>query len=218
MADTITPKNYLDKAGVQDIFELILANHYTIAEVDELLKGFLKSGSLEGYATEDWVEKKGYLTEHQSLANYYTKGEADGKFLTEHQSLDDYAKKSDLPDVTKYPDKAEYDSESKKIVFKHGETALAGMEIDASDFIKDGMVESVTITNGKADGDNSGKKVLLITFNTDAGLEDIEIPLDGIFNADNYYTKTEIDGMFGTISKEDISAAYEAAKAAVQRS
>lgn len=33
--------------------------------------------SLEGYATEAWVEGKGYLTEHQSLDNYYTKEETD---------------------------------------------------------------------------------------------------------------------------------------------
>lgn len=33
--------------------------------------------SLEGYATEEWVESQGYLTEHQSLANYYTKGQTD---------------------------------------------------------------------------------------------------------------------------------------------
>ena len=31
--------------------------------------------SLSGYATEQWVENQGYLTEHQSLANYYTKDE-----------------------------------------------------------------------------------------------------------------------------------------------
>lgn len=30
---------------------------------------------LSGYATEQWVENQGYLTEHQSLANYYNKGE-----------------------------------------------------------------------------------------------------------------------------------------------
>ena len=29
--------------------------------------------SLEGYATEQWVTNKGYLTSHQSLEDYYTK-------------------------------------------------------------------------------------------------------------------------------------------------
>ena len=32
---------------------------------------------LTGYATESWVKEQGYLTEHQSLDNYYTKSEVD---------------------------------------------------------------------------------------------------------------------------------------------
>lgn len=35
--------------------------------------------SLSGYATESWVEAKGYLTEHQPLDDYYTKEETDTK-------------------------------------------------------------------------------------------------------------------------------------------
>ena len=38
-----------------------LSNYYTKAEVDALIP------SLSGYATEEWVENKGYLTEHQHL-------------------------------------------------------------------------------------------------------------------------------------------------------
>lgn len=34
--------------------------------------------SLTGYATETWVQNQGYLTQHQSLAEYYTKSEIDG--------------------------------------------------------------------------------------------------------------------------------------------
>lgn len=34
--------------------------------------------SLNGYATEQWVGQQGYLTQHQSLDNYYTKSEVDG--------------------------------------------------------------------------------------------------------------------------------------------
>lgn len=45
--------------------------------------------NLEGYATESWVEQKGYLTEHQSLEDYLTKESAQstyqpiGEYLTE---------------------------------------------------------------------------------------------------------------------------------------
>ena len=53
----------------------------------------LENTDLEGYATETWVEdnyqpKGNYLTEHQSLDNYYTKQEIDNKQLDEGQLLD----------------------------------------------------------------------------------------------------------------------------------
>ena len=60
--------------------------------------------SLTGYATETWVESKGYLTEHQSLDSYALKTDIPSLtgyatenwvesrgYLTEHQSLDAYA-------------------------------------------------------------------------------------------------------------------------------
>ena len=59
-----------------------------------------KIPSLEGYATEQWVEAKGYLTEHQSLENYALRSEIptktsdltnDSGYLTEHQSLAAYS-------------------------------------------------------------------------------------------------------------------------------
>lgn len=78
---------------------------------------------------------------------------------------------------------ASYDSQNKLIKFYNANGTLLDTSIDATDFIKDGMVSDVAI-----DGD-----YLVITFNTDAGQDDIEIPLDNIFNPDNYYTKTQID-------------------------
>ena len=76
----------------------------------------------------------------------------------------------------------EYSSQDKKIYLKNisGETLS---EIDATDFIKDGMVSNVEVADGN----------LKISFNTDAGHEDINIPISAIFNANNYYTKTEVD-------------------------
>ena len=87
-----------------------------------------------------------------------------------------------------------YNSVSKKIELKHDNTILA--EIDATAFIKDGMVNSVVIENG----------YIVITFNTDAGKEPISIPLTDIFNPANYYTKTQVDmALSGKASTQELS-------------
>lgn len=87
---------------------------------------------------------------------------------------------------------AEYVSADTKIYFKDidGNTIS---EIDASDFIKDGMIDDVKIEGGD----------LVIVFNTDAGKERIEIPLTDIFNPDNYYDKTEVDGFVSALTASD---------------
>ena len=70
------------------------------ATKDDISSVESKIPSLEGYATEQWVEAKGYLTEHQSLENYALKSEIptktsdltnDSGYLTEHQSLAAYS-------------------------------------------------------------------------------------------------------------------------------
>ena len=82
---------------------------------------------------------------------------------------------------------AEYVSGDVKIYLKNdnGETLS---EIDCSDFIVDGMIEDVELV---ASGDTS---VLVITWNLDGGSKTTTIDVGDIFEADNYYTKVEIDG------------------------
>lgn len=85
-------------------------------------------------------------------------------------------------DITGLFADAAYDEREKKIEFYD----IDGNEvasIDATDFIKDGMVSNVEISNGN----------LVITFNTDAGKNAISIPLTDIFNPSNYYDKTAVD-------------------------
>ena len=54
------------------------------------------------------------------------------------------------------------------------------------------MVSNVEVADGN----------LKISFNTDAGHEDINIPISAIFNANNYYTKIEIDTKVDDINSQ----------------
>ena len=78
-----------------------------------------------------------------------------------------------------------YDSNTKRIELKNTSDAVIS-SIDATAFIKDGMLDSVTVSGGN----------LNFVFNTDAGKETISIPLTEFFDASAYYTKAEIDGSF----------------------
>lgn len=90
-----------------------------------------------------------------------------------------------------------YDSDTKHINFYDTDKTLVDY-VDATNFIKDGMVSNVEISNGN----------LVITFNTDAGKEPITIPLTDIFNPSNYYNKTESDARFAsqTVVNQEIAA------------
>lgn len=111
------------------------------------------------------------LQDYATTANTYTKSQVDGM----------------IPDVSTYFDAVDYDSQTKRINFSHGNTVLD--YIDATAFVKDGMVDTVgisAVTSGA-----STVQCLVITFNTDAGKQDINIPLSGIFDASNYYTTAQ---------------------------
>lgn len=107
-----------------------------------------------------------------------TSGNVDlGTVLTEHQSLAGLVAD------------AQYVKNDKKIYFKNSSNTNL-FYVDTTDFVKDGMIENVSVTNGS----------LVISFNTDAGKQNISIPITDIFNASNYYTKTESDNTFATKS------------------
>lgn len=78
-----------------------------------------------------------------------------------------------------------YDSGAKQIELRNTSDAVIS-SIDATAFIKDGMLDSVTVSGGN----------LNFVFNTDAGKETISIPLSEFFDASAYYTKAQIDGTF----------------------
>ena len=104
-------------------------------------------------------------------------------------------RKNEIQDISELVSLAEYSREDKKIYFKNVNDEILCW-IDATDFIKDGMVDAVVVRDGN----------LVVTFNTDAGKEDISIPLTDIFDADAYYTKEETDSLLE--DKADSDSVY----------
>lgn len=108
---------------------------------------------------------------------------------------------SDIPSVTGYADSVQYNSTSKYVEFYHGGTGGTKVfEYDASPFLIDGMVESVVITSITSGG--SEVQVLEITWNSAAGGQVTDIPISEIFDASNYYTKTEVDNIVTGITQD----------------
>ena len=139
-----------------------------------------------------------YLKEHQSLADYSTTSEVEGMIASAKSEVEAEipANVSDLANDAGYIttgnttfdqffNDVQYDSNTKRINFYNRNDSIVGY-VDATNFIKDGMVDNVYITGS----------TLVISFNTDAGQEDIEIALTDIFDPANYYDKTDVDGMF----------------------
>ena len=100
--------------------------------------------------------------------------------------------KLDASDIADFFDDAKYEDSgtSKVINFYHGNTVKA--TINADDFIVDGMISGVTLES------KSGTTYLVINWNTDAGIQTTELNIGDIFEADNYYDKTEIDNKLGS--------------------
>jgi len=101
------------------------------------------------------------------------------------------------PSLNGYFDYANYANE--QIVFKNGgANGTTLFTINCADFLVDGMVENVSIEQySAADQATNGTSYLFVDFNTSSGKTDIKIPLKDIFNPDNYYNKTEVDGLLG---------------------
>ena len=126
------------------------------------------------------------------------------------------AQKTDIPSVSGYADAVKYDSNAKEMKFYHGGTG--GTEVfsfDASPFLIDGMVDNVEIKDVTISGESV--TCLVISFNTDAGKQEIDIPLTEIFDASNYYTTAQTNSAIAAAisGKADSSAVTEEISAAV---
>lgn len=83
---------------------------------------------------------------------------------------------------------ATWNSTDKKIYFydNASATGTALAYIDGTDFVKDGFLQSVTIENKVISGESV--PCLVFIWNTDAGIQETDIPLSGIFDPTNYVT------------------------------
>lgn len=152
-----------------------------------------------GYVQDAIAEASGVTTgQVQSMIDQSVSGKVDTSTYTAYTAATDTALAgkadlSDIPSVTGYADSVQYNTSSKYVEFYHGGTGGTKVyEFDASPFLIDGMVESVVITSVTSGG--SEVTVLEITWNSAAGGQVTDIPLTEIFDASNYYTKSETSG------------------------
>lgn len=142
-------------------------------------------------------------------------GKADSSAVTEEISAA-ISGKADTSALTVYADAVAYDSNAKEMKFYHGGTG--GTEVfsfDASPFLIDGMVDNVEIKDVTISGESV--TCLVITFNTDAGKQEIDIPLTEIFDSSNYWTTAQTENAIASAisGKADTSAVTESINAAV---
>lgn len=207
---------------------------YTIVDESAIhsLDGYWNSGQTENAITAatsalaESIAEQGYQTSGD-VQNAIS-GKADSSAVTEEISAAVSGKadstavtqdiaaavsgKADTSALTVYADAVAYDSNSKEMKFYHGGTS--GTEVysfDASPFLIDGMVDNVEIKDVTISGESV--TCLVITFNTDAGKQEIDIPISEIFDASNYYTKGDVDAALS--AKADTSAVTYEISAAV---
>lgn len=113
-------------------------------------KGYLtEHQSLDGYVTETQLTGKGYLTQHQSLANYVTETQLTEKgYLTSHQDISNLATKKSVEDVEKKvtqlenrPVTSSYDDSEIKRKIKELEDRPTTANVDTSNFVTTTQLE-----------------------------------------------------------------------------
>ena len=177
----------VDETAIHD-----LSNYYTTAQTDSQITAATS-------ALAQTIEEAGYQNASQVNAAITAVTNPINETLTAHTANTEihvtlankeaWNAKLDAEDVEGFFGAVNYDKESKRINFYNTSTGGTVLGyVDATDFIKDGMVSNVEIKEVAEKG-----VCLVITFNSDSAKQAIEIPISQIFNADNYYTKSQTD-------------------------
>ena len=177
----------VDETAIHD-----LSNYYTTAQTDSQITAATS-------ALAQTIEEAGYQNASQVNAAITAATNPINETITAHTANTEihvtlankeaWNAKLDAADVEGFFGAVNYDKESKRINFYNTSTGGTVLGyVDATDFIKDGMVSNVEIKEVAEKG-----VCLVITFNGDSGKQAIEIPISQIFNAENYYTKSQTD-------------------------
>jgi hypothetical protein len=145
--------------------------------------------NITGLASESWVKQQGYLTKHQSLANYYTKNEVDMAINNLDVDLSGYATEVWV---------------SEQLLGKaNAKDVYTKIEIDSKKYITEDILDEeliakanavdvwtkVEMAAGKLNKDN----VKLIGYLTDDALVNYATMKWVDENLTDYYTKSEVD-------------------------
>ena len=179
----------VDETAIHD-----LSNYYTTAQTNSQITAATS-------ALAQTIEEAGYQNASQVNAAITAVTNPINATLTAHTANTEihvtlankeaWNAKLDAADVEGLFGYSEYNSETHRINFKNNSTGSVISYIDASPFIVDGMVKNVEIKDVTIE--EKSVKCLVISFNTDAGKQDINIPISQVFDASNYYTKAQTD-------------------------
>lgn len=138
-------EKYALKSDIPNVSDFVSSEHLS----DYALKTEIPDSETIVNKAVEKVEKKGYLTEHQSLANYVTETQLEGKnYLTQHQDISKLATKKSVENVEakvtqleNRPVTSSYDDSEIKRKIKELEDRPTTANIDTSNFVTNTQLE-----------------------------------------------------------------------------
>ena len=169
-------------AATNALAESIAEQHYqTSGDVQNAISGKVDTDTYTAYtaATDTVLGNKADTTAMTQAISEAVSGKLDTSVFATYSGNVDTALASKFAG-------AAWNSTDKKIYFydNASATGTALAYIDATDFVKDGFLQSVTIENKTISGESV--PCLVFIWNTDAGIQETDIPLSGIFDPTNY--------------------------------
>lgn len=174
--------NIVDSSAIHD-----LSDYSTTEQVNSAItaatNALAESIAEQGYQTSGDVQNAISGKADSSAVTQDISAATSGKLDT--SVFETYSGNVDTALGTKFAG-ASWNSTDKKIYFydNSSNTGTALTYIDASDFVKDGFLSSVTIDDRKISGETV--PCLVFIWNTDSGLQETDIPLSDIFDPTNY--------------------------------